>query len=140
MATPHENKYRFNPPETIREAKERMLILLRDIWNIEKQRGDAVRYTREGVELTPEEFQNWRSRISASHVFKKTEYQELKHWIKERRRELDAKEAQIEDPNNPRELLLLAKQVLDQILAGNLDPDKIGRAFSVIEQYLVHAA
>lgn len=140
MASPHESKYQFIVPESISEATDRMMILLRDIWNIEKQLGDAVRYTHEGVELTAQEFNNWHSRISASRVFKMTEYQALKHWRKEARRRNLTKKLGIEDPNNPTELLIVARTILDDVLEGKADPDKIGRVFTAIERYLVHIA
>jgi Arc/MetJ-type ribon-helix-helix transcriptional regulator len=140
MKSPHESKYAFAAPRTIREAKDRMKILYRDIRNIEKQLGDGIRYDRSGQPVASDEYRNWSSRIRASLVYKQVEYAELKDWIAERRRELDARKAGIEDPNNPRELLRVARLLLRDVLDGKPVPEIAGPLYTAIDQHLIHAA
>jgi hypothetical protein len=139
MNTHHSSKYRFVEPRSIREAKDRLKALLLDIRNIEKQLGDHVRTNRDGVELTSKEYVVWHSRTRASLVYKQNEYQELKDWVRERRREIESKEVKIEDPNDPRQLLLAAHAVLRSVMDGDA-PAQLGHVFSVIDQHLIHAA
>ena len=138
MSTHHSSKYRFVEPVSIRDAKDRLKALLLDIRNIEKQLGDHIRTNRDGVELSPKEYVAWHSRTRASLVYKQNEYQELKDWVLERRREVESKEVDIEDPNDPRELLLAARAVLRSVLDGD-EPDDIGLVYAVIDQHLIHA-
>lgn len=140
MKSPHEDKYRFVEPRTIREAKERMKVLYRDIRNIEKQLGDGVRRGRDGHPIASDEYRNWSSRIRASLVYKHVEYAELKDWILERRRQIEAKELDITDPNDSRELLRAARQVLREVLDGKPVPEVASQLYSVIDQHLIHAA
>jgi len=139
MNTHHSSKYRFIEPASIRDAKDRLKALLLDIRNIEKQLGDHVRTNRDGVELSPKEYVVWHSRTRASLVYKQNEYQELKDWIRERRREIESKEVDINNPNDPRQLLLAARAVLRSVMDGD-EPDDIGHVYAVIEQHLIHAA
>ncbi len=139
MNTHHSSKYRFIEPESIREANDRLKSLLLDIRNIEKQLGDHVRTNRDGDELTPEEYIVWNSKTRASLVYKQYEQQELKHWIRERRRQIDASKVDIDDPNDARQLLMAARTVLRSVLRGE-EPDHLGQVATVIEQYLIHAS
>jgi len=138
MTTPHSAKYRFVEPASIREAKERQKALLLDLRNIEKQLGDHVRMNRDGEPLSPKEYVQWRSRTRASYVYKQNEYAELKDWIRERRRQLEAAQVKITDPNDARQLLLGARAVLRSVLNGE-EPENLGDMFNVIEQHLTHA-
>lgn len=138
MTTLHAAKYRFVEPTSIREAKERQKALLLDLRNIEKQLGDSVRTNRDGEPLSSKEYVHWRSRTRASYVYKQNEYAELKDWIRERRRQLEAAKIEITDPNDARQLLLSARLVLRSVLNGE-EPEDLGHVYSVIEQHLTHA-
>lgn len=140
MTTHHASKYKFVEPTSIREAKDRQKALLLDLRNIEKQLGDHVRTNREGDPLSPKEYVQWRSRTRASYVYKQNEYAELKDWIKERRRYIEAKRVKISNPDNQRELLVAAHAALRAVLNGDEHDEFIGQVYSVIEQHLTHAA
>lgn len=140
-SSPHAEKYRFHEPSSIREARTRMKMLLLDIRNIEKQLGDPVRLARDGSEMPLSEYRSWYSRIRASLVYKQTEYGELKDWVKERRRSLFAEEVvDVTNPDDPRQLLLVTRSLLREILDGGHDPARVGEVFTIIEQHLLHAA
>jgi hypothetical protein len=137
---PHTQKYQFEMPTSILSAEDRMRGLLLDIRNIEKQLGDKVRYSKEGKQLTRAEYQSWYSRIRASLVYKLTEYSELRAWIRRRRRELAARDMEIEDPADPTQILMATRDILRSVMDGDHDPSDIGDLHEVIEQYLTHVA
>lgn len=139
MNTQHKAKYRFVEPVSIQDATDRLKALHLDMRNIEKQLGDHIRTNRDGVELSPKEYIVWHSKTRASLVYKQHEYIELKDWIKRRRREIDSKEINIEDPDDPRQLLIAARAVLRAVMDGD-EPEEIGQVMTVIEKHLTHAA
>jgi len=128
----------FTEPSSIAEAKARKRALERDIMNIERQLAEPVRYDRDGSEMSKKDYRLWRSSAHSSMIFKKAEQAYLKDWIKERRRRVDAENANIFDANDPRNLLVEARTAIKKALAG--DDADLGRIFNVIDQYLQHAA
>lgn len=136
--SPHE-KYNFEEPTTIREAKDRLMILLTDIRSIEKQLTDFERRDRSGEVLSREEYLRWRSRTRASQIFKQTEYARLKDWILERRRSIEAEEIDIERVNDARDILRAARIILRKAIDKGAPAD-VGRLYNVVDQYLYHAA
>lgn len=138
--SPHDSKYAFTPPKNIKEAEERRLILLRDIWNIEKQLTDpGERFAPSGKPMTASEYRSWYSRIRASLIYKQFERAKLAAWIKERREEVAlAKVAIAED--DPRSMLIAARKALRKALDGDTDDPFVGKVFTAIERHLLHAA
>jgi hypothetical protein len=138
--SPHDSKYAFTPPESIKEAQDRSLILLRDIWNIEKQLTDpSARLTPSGEEMTAREYSHWYSRIRASLIYKQFEKAKLKQWIKERREEVALQRLSIVE-DDPRSMLIAARTALRKALDGDQDDPYVGKVFTAIERHLLHAA
>lgn len=141
MGSPHDEKYEFVEPQDVPECKERMKLLLRGIRNIEKQLGDKNRNNPNGGgRLSPREYFRWRSSASSSLIYKKEEYEFLRSWLTEHRRIVLAGHYDIRDPNNPEELLLVARTRIQRVLADTDDIDSLAELSQIIDQYLQHRA
>lgn len=138
MTSPHAHKYTFNPPGSIMEANDRMRELFIDIMNIEKQLSQGEKRGFDGRLLPRNEYKSWRSRTHASLVYKRTEYHDLKAWILQRRREVEAAEVQINNPNDPRDVLLAVRALLRDLLDDNVDHGDLGVVYNVVDQHLQH--
>lgn len=121
----------FRDPESVLEAQERMLSLSQDVMNIERQLAEPPRGEND-------EYRRWRSKAHGSLVYKKSEHAFLKHWVTERRRQIEAGKLDIFHPNDPREILVRTRQALKKALDG--DTADLGPLYNVIDQYLQHAA
>jgi hypothetical protein len=97
----HQDKYQFNPPTAMKDAKERLRDVTTNILNVEKQLGDEGRKARMG----PSEYQEWREKTKAAKIYMISEQQSLKDWIFERRRALQAEMYDIWSHKDPRALL-----------------------------------
>lgn len=139
MGSPHAYKYEFEPPASIRTAQLRMRDLLIDIMNIEKQLSHAERRGPDGKPLSKQEYRHWRSRTHASLVFKRAEYTDLKAWILNRRREIEAAELNIRDPNSPRDVLMACRALLRDLLDSGVKHEDLGVVYNVVDQTLQHA-
>lgn len=139
MASPHAHKYEFTPPASILDAQSRLRELLIDILNIEKQLTTSEKFDHNGRPLSRREYRSWRSRTHASLVFKRIEYGDLKNWIMLRRREIEASEVRVRDPNNPRDVLLAVRALLRDLLDQNVDHQDLGIVYNVVDQQLHHA-
>lgn len=138
MASPHAHKYEFDPPQNIEAAQARMRGLLIDIMNIEKQLAPGDRRGTDGNPLPRNEYRSWRSRTHASLVFKRVEYSDLKSWILHRRREIEASDVSIANPDDPRAVLLGVRALLRDLLDRNVDHPDLGAVYNVVEQHLQH--
>jgi hypothetical protein len=112
--------------------------LLIDIMNIEKQLAPGDRRSSDGSPMPRGEYRSWRSRTHASLVFKRVEYGDLKAWILQRRRELDAANVSVKDPNSPRDVLLAVRALLRDLLDQDVDHQDLGHVYNVVEQHLQH--
>lgn len=139
MGSPYAHKYEFRTPASIIEAQQRMRELLIDIMNIEKQLTTSEKFGPDGKPLSRREYKAWRSRTHASLVFKKIEYGDLKRWVVHRRRELDAEEIRVRNPDNPREVLVAVRALLRDLLDQNVDHQDLGVVYNVVDQQLHHA-
>lgn len=126
------NEYVFTEPTTIRDAKDRMRELHKSIASIETSLGDAEFKARR----TPEEYRSWRSRARWKLYYQKQEYMDLRDWIVDRRRSLDATDIEVTDANDTREIMVKVRHTLKDILQGR-DPN-VGQLFNVIDQHLQH--
>jgi hypothetical protein len=139
MASPHSYKYEFKAPTSIKSAQQRMRDLLIDIMNIEKQLSYSERRGPDGKLLSTQEYKYWRSRTHASLVFKRAEYTDLKAWILNRRREIEASELGIRDPNSPREVLVACRALLRELLDNGVQHEDLGVVYNVVDQTLQHS-
>jgi hypothetical protein len=113
--------------------------LLIDIMNIEKQLSYSERRGPDGKLLSTQEYKYWRSRTHASLVFKRAEYTDLKAWILNRRREIEASELGIRDPNSPREVLVACRALLRELLDNGVQHEDLGVVYNVVDQTLQHS-
>lgn len=120
----------FQPPGTMSEAIERRATLVADVMNIECQ---LCVFTNEH-----KDHKRWRAKARSSLAYKKEELLFLNNWIKERRRAIEANKLGVFDPNSPKELLMRAKIIINNTLDG--DDSQLGALYSMIDQYLNHAA
>lgn len=133
----HEERYAFDPPKNMKEAKTRKRALERDIANISKQLSDPTRKDKRGKKLSTKDYLRWRGQARASLVFKQVEQVFLKDWIKERRRVIAAGELGVFDPNDPNHLLQVTRE---KLLEAKGQAPGLGELFDLIDQYLQHAA
>lgn len=139
MGSPHAYKYEFQPPDTILDAQARLRDLLIDIMNIEKQLTTSEKFGPGGKPLSRREYRAWRSRTHASLVYKKIEYGDLKNWIVLRRREVEASEIRVLDPNDSRDVLRAVRALLRDLLDKSVDHQDLGVVYNVVDQHLHHA-
>ena len=133
------NEPNYREPPNLAQALRWKRELEKDIWNIERQLAEKTHYDRgSNTVLTGTAYANWRKSAHARLIYKKTDHSFLKDWIVERRRQIDADEVGIHDPNDPRELLQRTKIALGKALDG--DAEDLGAIYNVIDQYLHHAA
>jgi hypothetical protein len=141
MERPHDSRYAFPEPESLREAHDRKRVLERDIMNIERQLMDRERRDRDGKPLSKDEYRVWHRKTRSVLIYKKVEQTFLKDWIVRRRREVQATEVGIFDPDDPREMLVQCRKVLRRLLDGEeVEEAGAGRLYDVIDQFLQHAA
>lgn len=132
---------RFTQPQTVREAKRRKLELERDILNIEHQLSSKERIDKKtGRRLSSGEYKKWAYAARASLVYKKQEFAFLKHWVLERRVEIEANKLGIFDPGDSREVLQHARIAIRRVLNGDQPPESLGAVYNVIDQHLQHLA
>lgn len=130
----HKEKYNFEPPNTMKEAKELLREVTFSILNVEKQLGD------EGLEerLSAADYQRWREKTKSAKIYMISDQQALKDWILNRRRAIDAKEIGIWKPEDPRTLLQHA--IIEGRLALDGKPNNLARVLDLASLCLIHDA
>lgn len=129
MDSPFEEKYAFDPPTSIREAKSRIRKLTISIMNIEKKLGDRKR------DSGPE-YNTWRSKATSARIYMVSEKAGLEAWVAERRQEMLGGEVGITKLDDPREILRAALRESRKCLRG--EKHNLPRVLSVIDTYLNH--
>ena len=124
--------YEFKPPTSLKEAKERLRTATIDIMNVEKQLGDRRR------QVTMKNYDEWRERTKAAKIFTVMEQKDLKAWIFERRRQLDARDLGVWPPADPR--VLLQQVVLEGRRELRGETSNLAGILDLIDTYLTHDA
>jgi hypothetical protein len=130
----HPDKYHFEEPKTMKEARKRLRETTTNILNVEKQLGDENRRNR----MDPSEYLEWREKTKSAKIFMISEQQALKDWIFERRRKLTAEHYDIWGHDDPRSLLQQAVAEGRLALAGK-DND-LAKVLELAELCLNHDA
>jgi hypothetical protein len=121
-----DQRYSFDPPESIKKGKRRLRILLREIRDIDRQLGDrsATRTSQ------------WRAKALTSKAYKHAEYDYLKEEVQELRHLHAAREADVYPPNDPRHLLLRLRDEVSRELRE--EPNNLRHVLAVIDRYFEH--
>lgn len=127
------DRFVFNEPETIVEAKARKRRLEADIADIGRQLSLRNRKAK-GRMMPADEYLHWRARTRNVLVCKETEQRFLKDWIIERRRRLVSAKLDIEDADDPLDVLVAVRTELAR------PQPRLGLLAEAIEQFLNHAA
>lgn len=119
-------RYAFNEPDSIKECKQRLRVLRREIRDIDRQLGDkSLRRT-----------DVWRAKALSSRAYKETEYDYLKEELIELRRLLTAREADVYHHNDPRHLLLRLREEVGKKMKR--EPNKLKNVIAVVDRYFEH--
>lgn len=92
----------YPEPESIRECDDRMEMLFREIEDIKVQLGLQEKTDAAGRVLSPDEHQAWKERARTSLAYKEAERYFLKRWRRNYLYAVQAEEAGIFDPSDPR--------------------------------------
>lgn len=129
-------RYMFPIPSNIRQCKDRLHELYCTIEKINVDLSDPLRTDRNRQPLTCKEYKDWKHRALAKLSMSRVEYAQLTAWLKDQRRELQALDVGVEDPNNPIELIRHGRDILRR--AASQYPEA-GRLSDVYDQYLMHS-
>jgi len=130
MDSPFEEKYAFDIPTSIREAKARIHKLTISIMNIEKKLGDRKKDSGS-------EYNLWRSKATSARIYMVSEKMGLKQWIAERRQKLLADEVAVAGTEDPRELLKAVLREARKCLRG--EEHNLPKVLNVIDTHLNHS-
>lgn len=106
-------KAKFQEPESVLEARERMLALDEDACNIQAQLADFNRTSPDGSRLSVEEYNTWRHGAVYALNKKRMEYRRLKLWVSTREQIISGVIDDVvgANENDPHKLLLLLYQI-----------------------------
>ncbi len=128
------DKYDFEHPRSLQEARARIDTITVGILNVEKQLGDVRREHSMGAD----EYEAWRERTKAARIFLVAEQRFLKEWVHERRRLLLAKDSQVWPGDDPRSMLRRAVLEGRKHLRG--ERNQLIAVLDSIDLYLTHDA
>lgn len=136
MNKPHSrsDRYEFDVPTSLKEALARFHSSKIHLLNVEKQLGDK----RRARQMEPHEYDTWREKTKAARIFIVAERQFLLEWIRERRRQLDAKKVDIWPVDDPRALLQRAVVEGRKALRG--EENELAAVLDAADVYLTHIA
>lgn len=126
-------RFEFDEPISISDAKARKRRLEIEIADIGRQLSDRTR-KRNGKALSASEYEDWRHRTRNVLLRKEAEQVYLKDWILERRRHLAGRKLDIEDVDDPVDILVATRTELMS------EQPRLGLLVDVIEQFLTHSA
>lgn len=124
--------YVFEPPSTMKEARARLRTTTISIMDVEKQLGDRHR------ETTMKDYGDWRERTKAARIFLVMELRDLKAWMLDRRRQLEANRLELWESGDPR--ALLQRAVLEGRRALRGEANQLEEVLALADLFLVHDA
>lgn len=123
----------FEEPSSIYEAKSRKRVLEAQIADIGRQLADTQR--KRGDKAMPaQDYVQWKMRTRYALNRKEAEQVYLKDWILDRRRQLTGQKLDIEDVDDPIDIIVAARS---ELLS---EKPRLGLLLDVIEQFLTHSA
>lgn len=125
----HPDRYTFERPASVKDAKTRMRALLNGIRDVQMQLGDKARRDKK-------DYAKWRMKAMASLAYKESEYGYLKDALVDLRREATAKVADVWDPNDPRHLLMRLRSEVDKKEKGK--EHRLPDVLDVVDRYFEH--
>jgi hypothetical protein len=119
---------KFDVPESIQEARERMAVLIEATQLIEVQLTNYNVAGKDGNRLSVEEWNTWRNSARYALVKKRAEHRFLKDWVRSMEEGLKDQAIKIsgDDGSKPVRLLLLAYKICRKHLdLANLPPAEL---------------
>lgn len=127
----------WQEPASIDEAEERYLRTVEETQKIDAQLSQKNRSDEFGQRLVGNEYHQWRARAVFARQKLTAEARLLKAWVKRKRHEASALRAGVLAPDDPKALLLAARDLIKKLADEGVDIDADEWALiETIERYL----
>lgn len=133
-------KHDFTPPESLSEAKERLLVLTKSVLQIQSQLSFPERRNPDGTTMTHGEHASWRAKALRKLSEMQIEATSLRHWITERRVSVAMGRLTGDEYPEPAILLSRARALLSRHRDRLEGVDELGDLLEGIDLYLQHRA